>query len=173
LTLDTILTSSNDADWTKESVVTGNRKTFWYRRNFFINPKAQIRILLRLLVIIFVFGCGICIVSSYWVSNLRPIFDEALAGPMKPAEAFQVVSNALTIRLMGIIFLMSLSFLITGTVLTHRMTGPIWKLERELRKFLDGKEIEPLRFRRSDEFQELPALINRLLEKYPKGTKKE
>jgi methyl-accepting chemotaxis protein len=134
-------------------------------RDFLIDYPTQIRIISRLLSIALIFAILMCAISYKWILNLRPIFDEAIAGPLKPQEAFQVIANLLLYRLIGIMILMVILFVVVGVVLTHRFTGPIWKLQRDIESFLNGEKISPITFRKSDEFQKLPPLVNKLMDK--------
>lgn len=49
--------------------------------------------------------------------------------------------------------------------LSHRITGPIYRLEKELDERISGKSHSPIRFRAKDEFKALADKINKLLTK--------
>ena len=48
---------------------------------------------------------------------------------------------------------------------SHRLAGPIYRLERHLRMMIDGNYGRPLRFRKNDEFKQLADVINQLQDK--------
>ena len=138
----------------------------WYNRKYVVDAHAQFKIILLLAGISLVFSTAICCIAYFWLVNLRPFFDQSIIPPVAPPEAFQMIANALMYRLMAINIVMFMVFLVTGILLTHRMVGPIWKIQNELKKFLSGAEILQIRFRKGDEFQELPQLINLLVKGY-------
>ena len=45
---------------------------------------------------------------------------------------------------------------------SHRLAGPVYRLERHLEKIIDGNYDEELHFRKKDEFKQLADIINRL-----------
>ena len=61
-----------------------------------------------------------------------------------------------------------LGFLITclvGVFYSHRLAGPLHKLQDTVERVLRGEPAEPVRLRKSDELQELADSLNRLTEK--------
>lgn len=54
--------------------------------------------------------------------------------------------------------------LVVGILVTHRVAGPVYRMEQHLREWLAGEEDGPCQLRRGDEFQELCALLNQALE---------
>ena len=81
-------------------------------------------------------------------------------------QHFKMIADSLMYRLTAVVLLMIFAFIVTGILLTHRIAGPIWKLQRELSKFLGGEKIRPISFRDGDEYRELPELVNKLLDGY-------
>ena len=140
----------------------------WYRRNYIIDPRVQLKIVCFLASIALIAAAIICYVAYAKLLQLGVLFNYGSVAPAAMPAAFQSIANSLMYRLIAIVCVMVLTFSLAGVILTHRIAGPIWKLQSELRKFLAGEEVKPIRFRSSDEFQELPRLINALLEKYRK-----
>ncbi len=138
----------------------------WYKRRYIINPQMQFKIVFFLAGIATVAAILICVVAYERLITLGSLFNSSLIPPAALPEAFKMLANSLMIRLGIIVILMILVFGITGILLTHRIAGPIWKLERNLKKFLAGEDIPPIGFRRSDEFRELPRLVNELMKGY-------
>ena len=64
-----------------------------------------------------------------------------------------------------IVFLFLFAF---GLLLGHRIAGPIMRLQNKLQKIIEGKQIQSLKFRENDFFQELPSLFNQAMEKLNK-----
>lgn len=88
--------------------------------------------------------------------------------PVAKEEAFQLIATSLMFNLSSIVTFMIMIFSGAGIILTHRVAGPIWRLQTELRKLMSGQEIRPLKFRKNDEFHELAELINILIERSKK-----
>jgi len=66
---------------------------------------------------------------------------------------------------------MGLGFLMTclmGVFYSHRLAGPIYKLQDTMEKALRGEAVLPVHLRKNDELHELADLINRLLDRIPK-----
>ena len=57
-----------------------------------------------------------------------------------------------------------LPFLIYDTLrVSHKFTGPIYHLRRELQNLLDGKEINEISFRETDHWHDLAGIVNQLI----------
>lgn len=50
-------------------------------------------------------------------------------------------------------------------ILSHRITGPVYRLETDLKKYIQGEKKGPIRLREKDELQDLVSLINQLIDK--------
>lgn len=55
---------------------------------------------------------------------------------------------------------------------SHRMAGPIHNIKRSLRKLAEGEDVQHIRIRKGDEFQELVDELNRVIEIRIQGKKK-
>ena len=49
--------------------------------------------------------------------------------------------------------------------LSHRIAGPLYRLEKELNERIDGKKSGPIQLREKDELKELADKINKLIVK--------
>ena len=49
--------------------------------------------------------------------------------------------------------------------LSHRISGPLYRMEKELDEKMSGQSKGPIRLRKKDEFQGLAAKLNKLLNK--------
>ncbi|MDP2941239.1 MAG: hypothetical protein Q8N85_03175 [Candidatus Omnitrophota bacterium] len=49
--------------------------------------------------------------------------------------------------------------------LSHRIAGPVYRIEKELDELLSGKKVAPIKLRKKDELKNLVEKINRLAEK--------
>jgi hypothetical protein len=142
------------------------KRPFWYRRNYCVAPRAQITIVGMLAGIAIISSLAICYTAHLAVMDLGKLFNGTYPRPPLRMDVFQYISEILVTRLIKVVCAMVVIFILAGIYLTHHLAGPVWKLENELKKFLNGEKIPPMRFRRWDAFQGLPALINKLLEGY-------
>jgi len=140
----------------------------WYKKNYLVDPLPQIRIVGMLAGIATVAAVAICCIAYERLMKLDVLFNRSLIPPAALPSAFEAIARSLMYRLITIVVLMVLIFTAAGILLTHRISGPIWKLQKELKRFLAGEQIRPIHFRKGDEYKELPELINKLIEGYRK-----
>lgn len=67
--------------------------------------------------------------------------------------------------LLGVLLINILIMVALNVYYSHKIAGPVFRLKKTLRQKLDGQAVEPVRFRKNDEFQELADLVNQLMEK--------
>lgn len=63
-----------------------------------------------------------------------------------------------------ITLVVTLIMVIAGTLISHRIAGPLFKLRRELERIGGGERIEKITFRKKDFFPEICDSINPILE---------
>jgi signal transduction histidine kinase len=56
--------------------------------------------------------------------------------------------------------------ILAGIVITHRIAGPVYKIEQKLDHVIQGEDSTPIRLRQGDELQELADKINVLITRY-------
>lgn len=137
----------------------------WYKRNYVIDPRVQLKIVGFLASIAVVMSIIICALAYKKVNQLGVLFTGSVVPPALQAEVFETLARSLMFSLIAIVTVMILVFSIAGIILTHRVAGPIWRLQAEIRRHLNGEKIHPIRFRKNDEFKELADLVNQLISK--------
>jgi hypothetical protein len=144
----------------------GRRPLRWYNRRYLIAPRAQLTIIIALGACSLLASVVLCILSYRQVQEFGVLFNRSIVAPMAQPEVFAEMAQRLVWR-MGIIIIIMLGYLVAaGILLTHRVTGPIFRLENDIRKFLGGENVPPISFRKRDEFQQLPPLVNKLMAGY-------
>jgi hypothetical protein len=143
----------------------------WSPRNYLINPHLQFKIVFLLGGIAAVTSAVICYIAYERLIKLGALFNHSVIPPVAAPAAFKAIADSMMIRLGAIVIGVIGTFCLAGLVLTHRVAGPIWKVRAQLKKFLEGEEIGTIKFRKRDEFQDLPDLINKLVAGYkgPRG----
>lgn len=135
-------------------------------KNYFLKPYAQIRIGIYFLIASIFFVGIVIAVSVFYLSDIFTSLQAVYA--LTEQEGLQVWEKftvPLTVLVMlGLGFIVSILFL--SARLTHRIYGPAHSMERFLEDLLNGKtEIESLRIREGDEFQDLVRQLNLLKER--------
>jgi hypothetical protein len=140
-----------------------NAKTY-RRRELLSYPRAQIKIILVFAVLALLFGVTNCYVSR---NALQRVAERVLSLPLPAVARADVRITCeqelftLDLQLMVFTFL-SFFVLVTGSVyLSHKIAGPIFRLNRYLREMAQGKTSpQSLRFRKYDFFQDLADNFN-------------
>lgn len=138
----------------------------WYKRKYISDSSAQIRVVLFLASIATVAAVCICWIAYERLADLSVLFNQRHVPPVALPQVFEKYASKMMFDLVSVVVVMIVIFSVAGIILTHRLAGPIWKVQREIKKVLKGEKIKPISFRKGDEFQELPPLVNQLIENY-------
>ncbi len=65
----------------------------------------------------------------------------------------------------GMALLIIFSLVGAGIILSHRIAGPLYRLEKHLEGLGEGKKLTALKFRKNDYFQDLAQSYNQHMEK--------
>lgn len=135
------------------------------RKRYIVNPPIQFKLVFLILASILIptlltFAC------LYYL--LQSILVEAQVDNEMVYSALLFLSHKMYIILaLGFVFITSL--LITwSTIFIHRIVGPLYRLEKELEKVIEGKKVTKIRFRKNDSFRTLADKINVLIERIQK-----
>ena len=125
------------------------------RVHFLVQKGIQLRLASRLLLLIVLFS--VFIVFETFIT-IWPVVSEAI-----PEDLMEIVRNKIFFRM--IFFAIPVIFVIAACsiVLTHRIVGPISRLEEALEKLAKGEDVEHIRVRKTDELKELTSRINDLI----------
>lgn len=131
-----------------------------YKRSIFvINPQFQYKISIIICSIVFL-GSLIYPVSIY------ELFEKIAA--MHPEKISDIQSNR--DQLFYILVLIQLAYLgivfVVTLFMTHKIAGPMYKLQKFLQEIRAGKEYKPIFFRKGDHFQEVAEDINQTIEHF-------
>ncbi|MBN1698214.1 MAG: hypothetical protein JW881_11930 [Spirochaetales bacterium] len=166
-------------------------KTFIKRKTYVIDKKFQFRFIATFLLyigislIIFTVGVGL----FYWFSYIagENIFSEFIivyrqidavdndgnhildeygdpvktTEPLPPVNRIQIVLPAVLFN--NIIIMIIISVL--GIFYSHKIAGPVYRIDMEISKVLAGEKGIRIRLRRKDKLQSLAEKINKLIEK--------
>ena len=125
------------------------------RGKYLIKTSMQLGLTLRFLFLIVIFSLfiGFEVYITIW-----PVVSGAI-----PQDLLDVVIDQIFFRL--ICFIFPVIFVITAfsIVLSHRIAGPIYRLEKTFDRLIRGEDVEPIRLRRGDALKELVEKINSLI----------
>ena len=126
-------------------------------RNFLINKNLQLRLTLKIVVPAFLLSVlsGVLVFAIVWPL----VTDVVSTGTITFLQTLAIIG--LCLGSIGIICLIAA----WGIIVTHRIAGPIYRVEQNLKRIVQGENIEPIHLRCGDEFQELVNLLNQLIER--------
>lgn len=133
------------------------------RKKLFIDKAFQLRFMVTLLVPILIIDLFFLVAIEY---NFRELASQALAdGLEKNHQFFKLLSYQKWMfekSLMVVSGVTALIMLIWGVYTSHRIAGPLKKLENKFNQYQNLAEAkdEKISFRRNDYFQDLPKAFN-------------
>lgn len=136
------------------------------RRTYLINPGFQWRF------IGFMATISVLAISMLFVSNIlffQNMEHEALSvGLTRDNPYFDFLQeqkstlSMLYFTVSGLVFALMMGL---GILYSHRIAGPLYHLDRKMRRIAGGEEPSPLQFRRRDQFRELTESFNAMVAK--------
>ena len=135
------------------------------RKKYLVEPSLQLKIG-GLLSLIAVFGAiNICVLVYVHLEKVVKVVGLSGLPPATIASQLHDMNLMLILKLCSTVTAMVILLVAAGSWLTHRIAGPLFKLRRILREYLDGKELEPIYFRKDDEFRDVLEMITEVLQK--------
>ena len=128
------------------------------RTRIFIASRFQVRYIG--LILIFIFSTAILTGYTVYVTTWI-MFGEKLAAVYPQGLLLDIVKKVNMVLFLRLIFLTPLVILI-ALVLSNRIAGPIYRIQRFLRKISRGDYKGRLRLREKDELQDLANALNHL-----------
>jgi len=130
------------------------------RKARFIGTALQNKTLLIVFVAALVPAAIIALCLYYLIFNML-----AWQIGIPEAIAYNLVPVARRVNLIILIALPITLFVIwfVALELSHRIAGPLYRLEKELNERIDGKKSGPIQLREKDELKELADKINKLI----------
>lgn len=134
---------------------------FRRRTRLFIARRFQIRYIGLILIFIFLTAIltGYTVYMTTWV-----MFGEKLARVYPQGLLLDIIKNVNMALLLRLVFL-GLIVILVALVLSNRIAGPIFRIQRFLRRVSRGNYENRLILREKDELQDLAESLNRLVSK--------
>jgi len=139
------------------------------RTRYFIKKHFQIRYILFVFLAMLI-PTGICGGALYylmWQTIAAEIgIPEAIESQIMPAL------NKVDTALMFILPIVFLGMITLSVYISHKIAGPSYRLENELKEILKGDYSRRIKLRSHDELQEIAELVNKLLDQIAEKQKK-
>ena len=127
------------------------------RTHYLVKRRFQLGLAFRLLFVLVLFA--LFMIFEAWVT-VWPVLTAYLPATVIP-EVLGRIAYRLAFFGLPIVFVI----LAMGVVLTHRIAGPLFRIERTLDAVLAGRKASPIRLRKRDELKGLCDRVNRVMEK--------
>jgi methyl-accepting chemotaxis protein len=139
------------------------------RKIYLINPRFQWRFIGFMAVI------SLLAISILFVSNVvffRNMMQDALAVGLAPDNPYfdflEEQKSALSMVYFGVSAVAFLLMMGLGVLYSHRIAGPLYRLNNHMKAIADGADAAPVNFRQRDQFQELAESFNAMIAKLRK-----
>lgn len=134
------------------------------RKKYLVKRGLQLRYIGAILATVF-FIAAICAFTTYY--NLLIILGEKLANVYPQGRLIVTLRSASLVILYRVILLIPFVALI-GLLLSHRIAGPIFRMEKVLKEVGEGKLDVNIKLRKRDELKDLAEVINDMAAKLKK-----
>ncbi len=133
----------------------------WRRRNYFVRKEFQGRFVLRFFLTILIGAIVFTAIFSLFSSHTITVTYEGsvLRIDRTPKALFVEILRAYGVY----IFLLGLGISIFSLLLSHRIAGPLYRLEKSVEEIAKGNLAFKITLRRKDELKELAALMNSMI----------
>lgn len=122
---------------------------------YIVNKRMQFAFTMRFLLITILFSLfvGFQVYFTIW-----PVASEFV-----PTHLMHLVKSQIFFR--TILFLFPAIFVISAFAIlfSHRIAGPLYRLERTLDKVIQGEDVEYIQLRKKDELKDLAGRINEII----------
>jgi nitrogen fixation/metabolism regulation signal transduction histidine kinase len=135
------------------------------RRNYFINKEVQIRFAALLVMISLITSAQLLAYILFIDTNITEQAAKfGLAENQMMVSFITVKQKQWLLTLIGYLVGNMLLVGLFGLFFSHRISGPVYHMERFLKRVAEGDLSGTLRIRKSDQFQSVAATINLMME---------
>ncbi len=132
-----------------------NQKKKIRRTHYLIDARLQFGLMIRLLVLMVLFALFMLLEAAmaFW-----PVVSHYVPDVLVPSALRHIL-----FRLAWFSLPIGFVIAVIVVVLTHRIAGPLFRIERALDALIQGNDIEPVHLRKNDELKGLSRRINALI----------
>ena len=131
------------------------------RKNYLLLPSYQLRLVAFLLVLLFAGS----LIHGFFLYRItaRSIEDGFLSAHNRLRSTWDILKPAVVLTNGLSFLLLSLAFCLAVLLISHRLVGPLYKIEQRIRDLIQGRyDLPEIRLRKGDEGQVLGNTINDL-----------
>lgn len=128
------------------------------RRKYLIKRGLQFRYIGAILVTVFIVAL-ICVTTTYY--SLLVLFGEKLAN-VYPQGRLMVTLKQVNLIVLSRILILLPFVAVAGLLLSHRIAGPVFRIEKVLKEIGDGNFDIQVHLRKRDELKDVAAAINQM-----------
>lgn len=139
-------------------------KTRYKRTQYFVAAKFQIKYILYILLFLYL-GAAIAGYTVYYTTWIT--LGEKLANIYPRSRVISIFHTANMALLLRLLLLTPL-FVYIGIRLSHRIAGPIFRIENYIDKLMSGDYSQDLTLRKGDELQSIADKLSKLSQKLRK-----
>lgn len=136
------------------------------RRRYYVDRKVQYDLIKRFILHWLLFVGLSCLALTFWKSLIRPDFDRSLS------QHLADLSTNLLVLVVTFVTLLPY-FVFDALRLTNRFAGPMVRLHRTIRAAANGEQVEPIRFRDGDYWQDIAEDFSAMVSYYQNKVKEE
>lgn len=130
------------------------------RKQYIINREIQLGVTFRF-IFFFILAIFFSTGSIFLPSIVGMMTETRVEKLIVPAQEFLILHK----RIWPMVLVFVVGIVIYTVLLTHRIVGPIYRLNRELRNMIEGKYSENILLRKKDFFKETASLVEELGQK--------
>jgi len=125
------------------------------RRRYLVNRRLQLGLGFRFLMLLLLFALfmGFEFYMVFW-----PVVSECV-----PEAQLSTAIRLVTMRLAYFALPIGFVILAVVVVLTHRVAGPLYRIQNTLDRLIDNQDASPIELRKHDELKGLTERINRII----------
>ena len=134
------------------------------RKTYFVNPRLQLQLVLGANILALISVALISTLMFYTESKVHTYGAALNLAPNHPFLTFVAQQEAYFARMCLVIGVVQFAlFNATAIFLSHRIAGPLYRLQHHLEDVAAGNEPRDVKFRKGDLYQSLAEACNRLM----------
>lgn len=139
-----------------------NPKPKYRRKQYIVSKAFQLRYVGVILLLMFLTG-ALCAYVVYYTSMIH--LGEKLASVYPQGRLISIV-NMVNSRILLSLILVTPMVALMGIFLSHKIAGPLFRIERTIRNITNGDLSEHIVLRKGDELSSLADVVNDLSERF-------
>ena len=144
------------------------------RKTYFVNPRLQLQLVMGANILALISVLLLVTFNLYTQAHLQNYGSTVNLPPGHPLVAFLAQRQADFDRLCVLIGIIQfVLFNATAVFLSHRIAGPLYRLERHLVDVGAGKEPKDVKFRKGDFYQPLAEACNKVMARLRESSTKQ